>query len=94
MLNQAEVLAALDYLRSIISFLILARILMSWINPNPDSPIVAFLHSITEPILGPIRSLIYNVFKYQGMLDFSPIVAILLLNVVFSFLRNFVRMVL
>lgn len=94
MLNQAEVLVALDYLRSIISFLILARILMSWVNPNPDSPIAAFLNSLTEPILGPIRSLIYNVFNYQGMLDFSPIVAILLLNVVFTFLRNVVRMVL
>lgn len=95
MFDAYTVSMALFQLGRIINFLILARIIMSWVNPNPSSPIASLLYSVTEPILGPIRSLIYNVFKYQGMLDFSPIVAILLINwLIIPFLRNLAFMVL
>lgn len=56
---------------------VLARILISWVNPDPYHPAVQFLYQITEPILQPIR-------KYMprtGMIDFSPLVAIVLLEV-------------
>lgn len=93
MFDANTVIQALYQLGRIINFLILARIIISWVNPNPTSPIAAFLYSVTEPILGPIRNLIYNVFKYQGMLDFSPIVAILLINsLIIPLLIAFVRM--
>lgn len=58
---------------------------MTWINPSPRNPIVQFILSVTEPILSPIRHLIYNVFGYNGMIDFSPILAIFLLNFLFDF---------
>ena len=54
---------------------------MSWIKVVPGSPFVPLLrliYAITEPILGPIR----RVLPRTGMFDFSPIVALMLLNLI------------
>jgi YggT family protein len=58
------------------NLIIFARVIASWIIQNPYNPIYRFLFSMTEPILGPIRRMMPN----MG-LDFSPIVAYLLLNI-------------
>jgi YggT family protein len=55
---------------------IIARALLSWFNLRPDNPLVRALYDVTEPILSPLRRIIPRV----GMLDISPIVAILLLQ--------------
>ncbi|MFQ5593275.1 MAG: YggT family protein [Anaerolineae bacterium] len=60
----------------ILYFAILARVLVSWVNPNPYHPAVQILHQITEPILAPIR----RYLPPTGMIDFSPLVAIVLLE--------------
>lgn len=60
----------------ILSLLILARVLLSWIDPMGNMQISLVLRELTEPILGPIRSIIPSI----GMIDISPIIAILLLN--------------
>jgi len=53
------------------SYVLLARILLSWF-PNIDrsNSIVQFLHQITEPVLQPVR----NALPRLGMIDISPIV--------------------
>jgi YggT family protein len=63
-------------LLTIYNFIILARVIASWIIRDPASQILRFLYGITEPILGPIR----NIMPNMG-LDFSPIVAYLLINI-------------
>jgi YggT family protein len=68
---------------AVYQFLILIRVLLSWVNPNPYSPLVAHplvsaLYRITEPVLGPLRRWIPPV---GGTLDISPVVAILILEV-------------
>jgi YggT family protein len=58
---------------------IFLRAIISWI-PNlvdPRGPIAEFLITITEPILGPIRSIMPRM-----MFDFSPMIAILVLTTV------------
>ncbi len=42
---------------------------------------------MTEPILGPIRELIYKLGIDTGMFDFSPLIAVLLFQIILSFLR-------
>ena len=59
------------------SILILARALLSWFSINPYNKYYRLLIRITEPVLGPIRRLI----PLQGI-DISPLVAILLLDLV------------
>nr|ADI19349.1 hypothetical protein [uncultured Chloroflexi bacterium HF0500_03M05] len=51
---------------------------MSWISPQGKDPLSNFLIQTTEPILGPIRQLMPK----MGMFDLSPMVALLLLNLV------------
>lgn len=64
-------------LAQVLAVAILARALLSWAPAlRPDSPIVRFLHDITEPILVPFRRVIPTV----GMLDLSPLVAMLVLS--------------
>ena len=57
-------------------FIIVARAVISWVQPNPYNPIVQFLYKVTEPVLRPIR----RVLPLRGMaIDISPLVAILIL---------------
>ena len=57
--------------------LLFGRVLISWVNPRYDSPVARFLYETTEPFLQPIR----RVLPATGMIDFSPIVAFLILSV-------------
>lgn len=68
----------------ILQFAIIIRALMSWFNPSPDNPIVRMVIEITEPVLAPLRRIVPRI----GMIDITPIVAILLMNVIEMMLRQ------
>jgi YggT family protein len=51
-------------------------VIISWVGMDPRNPFFIFLHDITEPILAPIRQFMPRL----GMLDLSPLVAIILLQ--------------
>lgn len=74
----------MNYLVRLINLLILVRVVFSWINPDPRNNLVALIYNVTEPILSPIRDLIFNKLGYNGMIDFSPIVAIFLVNFLYE----------
>ena len=62
----------LDYALSFYSWIIIARALISWVNPDPWNPIVQFLTRATEPILAPVRRRLG-----LGMgIDLSPLIVI------------------
>ena len=64
-------------LLQIYSFIVLARVLMSWIpNVSPYNQIVQLLHALTEPVLDPVRRIIPPL----GMMDISPIVVFVALQ--------------
>jgi len=73
----------LDILLSIYMWIIIISALMSWVNPDPYNPIVRFLRTVTEPVLRPIRRIIG--FRL-GVIDISPMVVILAILFVKSFL--------
>jgi YggT family protein len=72
----------LDIVFTTYMWIIIARAILSWVNPDPYNPIVRFLYSITEPVLYAIRRRIPAFF---GGIDFSPMIVILIL----IFLQNF-----
>ncbi|MBI5666187.1 MAG: YggT family protein [Nitrospirae bacterium] len=72
----------LDTLLSIYMWIIIISALISWVNPDPYNPIVRFLHSVTEPVLRPIR----RKLGFSMGIDISPMLVIL----VIMFLRYFV----
>jgi len=57
---------------------LLGRVLYSWINPRFEGPLGRFLFETTEPILRPIR----RVLPQGGPLDWSPLIAFLVLSVI------------
>jgi len=74
------------FLARLFSLLILIRVLLSWIPMNRPNAIVAFIFAATEPILEPIR----RILPPMGGVDLSPIVAMVLLQVIGNL---FVRLV-
>lgn len=61
-----------------LSLAILVRIFLSWFRVDPYNRFVQILYQITEPILSPFRRLIPPI----GMIDITPIVALLVLQLV------------
>lgn len=73
----------LSIILNIYMVLIVIRAIASWFTMDPYNPIYQFLIRITEPVLGYIR----RVLPMRGsMMDFSPIVAILAIVFLQSFL--------
>lgn len=65
-------------------FAILIRAIISWVNPNPYSPINDILIKLTEPLLGPVRKVIPVISGF----DLSPIVVLILIQIIHIFIRN------
>jgi YggT family protein len=55
-------------------WILIARVVISWVNADPYNPIVRAIVSITEPVLYRIRR---TLPVYVGGIDFSPIVVML-----------------
>lgn len=66
----------IDAALTLYGYLILARIVMSWIRVNYSNPWVRLLVRITDPFLEPFRALIPPI----GGMDFSPLVAFFVLH--------------
>ncbi len=68
-----------NFLRLLCEALTLAiflRAILSWISPGQTNMLTNILYQVTEPILAPLRRIIPRV----SMLDLSPLVAIILLQ--------------
>ncbi len=61
----------LEILLKTYMWIVVARAVISWVNPDPYNPIVRFLYSATEPVLYRLRRALP---LYAGGVDFSPIV--------------------
>jgi len=72
----------LDYVLWAYMWVLIIRAVLSWVNPDPYNPIVRALYSITEPVLSFLRR---KFPLMAGSIDFSPMVAIL----VILFLQRF-----
>lgn len=64
-------------LLQVYSWLILARVILSWVNPKPRNELLIMVYRVTEPVLAPLRALI----PLRGI-DLSPILAWLLIQLV------------
>ncbi len=67
----------------ILWFAIFARAIISWFPIDPQGPIVKALDAVTEPVLGPLRRVVPRI----GMVDITPMVAIILIFVLMQVLQ-------
>jgi YggT family protein len=80
----STVATIVSVLFQVYELLLLIRVLLSWINIDPrrpaiDHPLVQILVRITDPVLAPLRRLIPPL---GGTVDISPVVALIILEVV------------
>jgi len=69
------VVQVVQILTNLLIAAIVARSLLSWFVRDPSNPLVILLNQITEPILAPLRS----VMPRMGMMDLTPMVAVVIL---------------
>lgn len=79
-------LQAGDLFLHALEILVIIRVLLGWLVPQqPPNLFTEFLWSTTEPILAPFRRLPLQV----GLIDLSPLVALLALNIFHRVLFSF-----
>ncbi len=71
------ILGGLYFLR-ILNLLIFVRVLMSWLVRGHQHPIARFVFEVTEPVLEPIRNLLPKGNGAMSMIDWSPLIALIL----------------
>ena len=68
---------------------IILEVVLSWVNPRSSNQYIDLLHTVTNPLLQPGR-ILQNKYFSKTMVDFSPIIAIIILfflkNIVFNIL--------
>lgn len=69
------VATVLNALLSLYFWVLLAAVVLSWVNPDPSNVIVRFLRGVTEPLLWQVRRRLP--FVVAGGIDFSPLVVLL-----------------
>lgn len=72
------VIQFVNILVTVLSYAIIIRALITWFPIAPDSPIVRLLDDVTEPIMAPLRRVVPRI----GMIDITPIVALLVLQAI------------
>ena len=79
----AALAVIIDYVLLFFMWIVIARAVLSWVNPDPYNPIVRFIHNVTEPVLYRVRRTLPLGF---GGVDLSPIIVFLAI----IFLQEFV----
>ncbi len=72
----------LKLLCEVLTVAIFLRAILSWFSPRPTNMLAVILYRITEPILAPLRRIVPRV----GMMDFTPLIAIILLQLIANLL--------
>jgi YggT family protein len=72
----------LNIILSAYIWIVIARAVISWVNADPYNPIVRFLVQITDPLLSRIR----RILPPLGGIDLSPMLLILVIVFLQSFL--------
>lgn len=75
------VIGIFSSLVSLYKWVVVVRVLISWISPDPHNPIVQFLHGVTDPALDAMRRFVPK-FMWSTGLDFTPLALIIILQVV------------
>jgi len=75
----------LNMLLLVLSVGILGRVIISFVDPMARNSISRIIFDLTEPIVGPIRRLVPPL---GGTLDLSPMIALILLQVLRSIISR------
>lgn len=75
------------FFAQVLFWAIIIRALLSWFNLGGGQPVFRLLMEITEPVLAPIRRVVPSL----GMIDLSPLIALILIQVISGLLQSSLR---
>lgn len=78
LLALAKIVELTSGLLTVYKYILLASVIISWVNADPYNPIVNFIYRVTDPLLRRIRRHMPD----TGMLDLSPLVAFIVIYVI------------
>jgi YggT family protein len=78
LLALAKIVELASGLLTVYKYILLASVIISWVNADPYNPIVNFIYRATEPVLRRVRRYMPN----TGMIDLSPLVLFALIYLV------------
>ncbi|MGE3279185.1 MAG: YggT family protein [Candidatus Altimarinota bacterium] len=81
MIDLSFLILGIYYFLRALSWLIVVRIIIFWVAPGSSHPIALFIFQTTEHILGPIRQRLPRGEGAMAMFDWSPLVALILIDV-------------
>jgi len=76
-----------------LNYLMLIRVILSWIPSLRHGAIGDIIYRLTEPILRPVRKMVEKSPIGGNMIDFSPIIALFLISIVAEILKEIVVMI-
>ncbi len=82
------VASVLQLILTLYMWIIIARAVISWVNPDPYNPIVRFLYNATEPLLYRVRRALP---VFAGGLDLSPLIVLVAIYFLQIFLVQSLR---
>lgn len=78
------------FVYSFLNYLMLIRVLLSWIPSLRHNAIGDLIYGLTEPILRPVRKMVDKSPLGGSMIDFSPIIALFLISIFAEILKEIV----
>ena len=72
------------------NFLVIIRVVLTWVVAYPTHPLHFLLIQVTEPVLAPARNVVRRIFPTMRF-DFSPVLVIFLFNWISSFMLYGIR---
>jgi YggT family protein len=93
LLALAKIVELASGILTLYKYILLASVIVSWVNADPYNPLVNFVYRVTEPLLSRIRRHMPD----TGMLDLSPLVAfaaiyvlqIIVFDTIYQYLMTF-----
>ena len=77
-MNSFQIIQLVNIIFEVLTWLIIARCVLSFVRHNPHQPLIRFVYDVTEPIMDPFRRLMPS----TSGIDFSPIIAVLAITLV------------
>ena len=77
------IVAFVEVLFTVLFWAVIARVLLSWFPIKQDNPIVILLKEVTDPLLGTVTRIL-GPYSHLGVIDITPIVTIVLLQLLRS----------
>jgi YggT family protein len=71
-------ISIINFILTVYTFVIIARVFLTWTNISPYHPVSQWIYRLTEPVLAPIR----RFMPQTGMFDWSPMIAMILVIIV------------